>query len=788
MPKSSSAVWAVTMVVAGGCGQADSGSVDDEQGGRDGASQPAPADGGPAARVPPPGEPALPARATTHRAAPAWVETQRLVASDNVFDDEFATAVAVSAETMVIGAFRDDDQGMDSGSAYVFRRSAGAWDETAKLLPGDGDAADAFGRAVAVDGDTIVVTAPDDEAGGAAYVFVTDGDTWSQQARLTAADGQAGWTFGRSVAISGDTVVVGAPRDPHAGFLSGSAYVFVRAGAAWSQEAKLVAPDASPQAELGYDVAIDGGVIVVGAPEKDDTSGDEPGSAYVFVLGVDGWALDTELVPATTAPRDHFGISVAIDGTTILVGAPWNDDLPVPGYAHVFIDGQDGWTEDVRLAPGDAGFRKRFGWEVDLDGDHAWIGAITDAAAGDEAGAAYVFGREEGVWAQERKVIASDAMPSDLFGSTLSVSGDTAVVGLLFEDNDAERAFVFQRLTVGDACADPTTCASGFCVDGVCCDEACGEAAPDDCLVCSASLGAAVDGRCAPVSTAFCDDGAFCNGVEACAMGMCVSPGDPCEGSDGDDDCSETCDEAADTCDAFDPDGSSCSDWDLCTPLDTCQRGVCVPDEPLACAPSGTPCREVPSCDPARGECVEGPMADGAPCDDGAPCTTGDACVNGACIPGAPLDCGPSSTPCLRRECSLDTGACDELPAPDGTPCEGGTCTAGTCGEGGNGEGGAANATSASSGPGAGPASATSTTTTGGGSGSDEAIDDPKTQTAPSASGCACRAAPSAASALEPLLALAGLLTLRRRRPPVVGARGGAPASAAMAPARPGNR
>ena len=166
-----------------------------------------------------------------------WSEQAKLTASDGVADDLFGHSVSIDGDTAVIGAFRDDDNGSNSGSAYVYVRSDGVWSEQAKLTASDGAQDDSFGYSVSIDGDTVVVGAMDDDNGsgsGSAYVYVRSNGVWSEQQKLTASDGATGDYFGYSVSIDGDAVIIGASGDEDNGNASGSAYVFVRSNGVWS--------------------------------------------------------------------------------------------------------------------------------------------------------------------------------------------------------------------------------------------------------------------------------------------------------------------------------------------------------------------------------------------------------------------------------------------------------------------------------------------------------------------------------------------------------------------------
>ena len=228
--------------------------------------------------------------------------------------------MSIDGDTVVIGAYGDDDKGSDSGSAYVFTRDtagdlASSWTQFAKLTAGDGAAGDYFGRSVSIDGDTMVIGAyADDDDGtdsGSAYVFTRDtaGDLasgWTEVAKLTADDGAGGDWFGISVSIDGDTVVIGSQRDADNGIESGSAYVFTRDTAgdlasSWTQFAKLTADDGAGYDYFGVSVSIDGDTMVIGA-YKDSHIANDVGSAYVFQF-----ALTPGSCSVSAPPRNGNG-------------------------------------------------------------------------------------------------------------------------------------------------------------------------------------------------------------------------------------------------------------------------------------------------------------------------------------------------------------------------------------------------------------------------------------------------------------------------------------------------
>ncbi|MDQ3652920.1 MAG: FG-GAP repeat protein [Acidobacteriota bacterium] len=344
-----------------------------------------------------------------------WSQQAKLTASDAAEGDWFGYSVAInSGITIVVGAPTKhmSSGGFPQGAAYVFVRSNGVWSQQAKLTASDAADQDGFGNSVAISsGNTIVVGADsgDTAAGqqaGSAYVFVRSNGVWNQQAKLTASDTADGDFLGTSVAISGNTIVAGAPGDDTAaGQQAGSAYVFVRSNGVWSQQAKLTASDATAEDKFGWSVAITGGTAVVGAYDDHTAAGDGAGSAYVFVRTNEVWSQQAKLTASDATAEDRFGWSVAITGDTIVVGAP-SDTLiivlsptttPVPflkivqkaGSAYVFGRSNGQWSQQVKLTASDAAKNDWFGYSVAISGDNILVGAPSPFAH-TSAGSAYV--------------------------------------------------------------------------------------------------------------------------------------------------------------------------------------------------------------------------------------------------------------------------------------------------------------------------------------------------------------------------------------------------------------
>jgi len=317
------------------------------------------------------------------------------VPSDGAAEDKFGESVAIHEGTIVIGSRWDDtENGENSGSAYVYTQNGTVWTKQAKLLPSDGAAEDIFSTSVAIHGDTIVIgdIGHDTDSGvgsGSAYVYTYDGTVWTEQAKLTASNGALGDVFGRSVAINGTTIVIGAP-GPFSLSENGQVYVYTRYGTVWTEQAKLTANEATGD-QFGSSVEIDAETIVIGAPTDDTENGDISGSAYVYTHSGTVWIEQKKLTASDGAARDLFGRSVAIDGDTIVIGAHYHDTEKGEdsGSAYVYTRIGTVWTEQVKLMAIDAAAKDRFGESVAIDGDTIVIGA--DGDDGINTGSAYIL-------------------------------------------------------------------------------------------------------------------------------------------------------------------------------------------------------------------------------------------------------------------------------------------------------------------------------------------------------------------------------------------------------------
>ena len=351
--------------------------------------------------------------------APAHAQTatpQPAVQTMLAGSGRFGSAIAIDGQTVAIGAPGDYGGGgigppiLLMGSAYIYVPAGGSWAQQAAIQDPTGKNGTNFGYAVAVSGNTVVIGAPDATAGnghsmGAAYVYVPSGNTWSLQATLTAADAVDG-DFGGAVAIQGDTILVGAWQD-------NAAYIFTRTGSTWTQQAELTPADAGPYDTFGSAVALSNGTALIGASFHNK----DAGVAYVFVQSGTQWNLQTELTGLDTVAGDYFGYSLALDGDTALIGACWRNQFR--GAAYVFTRAAEAWTQQAELTASDQVPNAYFGTSVALSGNIAAVDGQIDFN-----GAAYVFNLGA-TWAQQAELTDGN---NDAYGARVALSGNTMLV------------------------------------------------------------------------------------------------------------------------------------------------------------------------------------------------------------------------------------------------------------------------------------------------------------------------------------------------------------------------
>ena len=391
----------------------------------------------------------------------------RLIASAAAPLDEFGWSVAISGNSAVVGVRNaDPDLGsgpiFNAGAAYVYVRSGTTWIEEARLTAKDAKSGDTFGVSVAIDGNTIVVGATGCDVNnqtdaGAAYVFSRAGITWNQTGKLTSESSLKDNNFGSSVGIDGNTIVVGADGEDIGGILvdGGVAYVFILRQGEWSQKSRLIALDPGLWDYFGTSVAISGNRIVVGATQSSFVGVSGSGKAYIFEGSGNNWSQIAKLTPEEKRNGDYFGSAVAISGTTIVVGAPFNDPdlgngrITSAGASYVFTLHGGKWSQQAMLVADESASFDLLGHSVAVDGDRIVIGTSGAAQAGySAAGAAYLFTRQAGIWTQQTRMTGDYVYEDDNFGQAVGISGDYVVIGANGMDPglllQAGEAFVFQ--------------------------------------------------------------------------------------------------------------------------------------------------------------------------------------------------------------------------------------------------------------------------------------------------------------------------------------------------------
>jgi hypothetical protein len=358
--------------------------------------------------------------------------------------DRFGFSLDISGTIALVGVPFDDDHGSNSGSAYVFSRLGSGWTLTAKLTRENGGEGDGFGRSVAIDGQLMVIGVLGEAL---ACVFEKLGGDWLQVTELTADDGWLGDFFAQSVALSGADAVVGAPQDNDNGGSSGSAYVYRRdPNGVWSQAAKLLPHDGSAFWSFGESVAVSGNRVLVGATTA-FAFAPSAGAVYIFECDPNGdWAEVAQLVSDDIANSDFFGISVALEGDIAVVGSENADYNDIDsGAAYVFVrQSTSRWPQVAKIGAADGAYSDLFGSAVALSANAAVIGAYQDDDHGSDSGSAYVFAvgpDEDGDGIMDVCLCPGDLdhdLDVDLsdLAQLLSNYGETS--GMIYEDGDLD--------------------------------------------------------------------------------------------------------------------------------------------------------------------------------------------------------------------------------------------------------------------------------------------------------------------------------------------------------------
>lgn len=426
---------------------------------------------------------------------------------------QFGYSIALSKDTLAVGAAGEassttgingnqaDNSATFAGAVYVFVRIGATWEQQAYIKASNTEANDYFGSKVALSGNTLVVSATGEDssaigingnqanngadASGAAYVFVRNGTSWAQQAYVKASNPQAGAGFGISLALSGDTLAIGAPGESSnatgingdqansgAGS-SGAVYVYARSGTTWTQQAYVKASNTDQSDQFGVSIALSGDTLAVGAHQESssatginqnqsDNNAYSSGAVYVFDRVGITWTQQAYLKASNTGINDHFGDSVALSDNTLAVGAfaeasratgvngdQLDDSASGSGAVYVFVRDGAAWVQQAYLKASNTETGDRFGDEVALSGDTVAVGARgedsnatgvnggqTDNSA-NSAGAAYIFVRKGTAWTQREYVKASNTGLLHQFGFEIALSRDTVALGAIGESSNA---------------------------------------------------------------------------------------------------------------------------------------------------------------------------------------------------------------------------------------------------------------------------------------------------------------------------------------------------------------
>ena len=311
----------------------------------------------------------------------------------------------ISGEYVIVGGPLLNKPRNDN--AVIFKYEHKKWEKQVELFPKVGDPPETFGWSVGISETTAIIGQP---FASSVSIFTEGANNWKARVKLSGEDTKAADSFGKAVYIDRNTVIVGSPKDDDAGSNSGSAYIFEIDEGIWRQQAKLVARDLAKRDAFGEAVVLRGGTIVVGAPAHAHSGKTSAGAAYVFVREGERWVQQAKLTADDPGQDDSFGTSLALSGDTIFVGAPFHDaeGKNDAGAAYVFEREGDTWNQHAKLSAKDAGKDHNFGSGVAVDGNIAIVGAGGAKEAAPSSGAAYGFARVDGVWEARKKVVPKE--------------------------------------------------------------------------------------------------------------------------------------------------------------------------------------------------------------------------------------------------------------------------------------------------------------------------------------------------------------------------------------------
>jgi len=492
--------------------------------------------------------------AETHDALLRGVQQAKLVPNEPFPDGYFSYAVDIDGNTAAVSMQRTKPAPGSfeyKGAVFLYDRQGSTWSETA-IIQSSIENQSEFGESIALEGDLLAIGSPYGfPPPGAVFVFVRSGGTWSPDAQIIAQDGLGSKSFGSSVALSGNTLLI---QDPDSG-TAGAVYVFVRNAGSWSQEARI----AWDEAPVGA-IALSNDTALIA-----NTS-----HTRIFTRTGTTWSLQADL------DRDWLTRSMALDG----------DTLAFAGVNGVRIFSRSGtnWTKVNDIWPAQQVAYGYFGASMAMKGQRIIVGTALQYSGGSAIGNVHTFASSSGEWVEEARIEGESSIWGTSFSATLALSGDTLLIGAPDEDamvSSGGAAYIYELapgLENGTACAKSAECSSGFCTDGVCCDQLCA----GTCSACSsAKKGQGADGVCGPIASGS-DPDAECVTKEP---NTCGTTGD-CNGSGA--------------CEVYAA-GTACDDNNPCTEDDTCATGACS-GTPRQCALPDA-CHLTGQCNVSTGEC-----------------------------------------------------------------------------------------------------------------------------------------------------------------------------------------
>lgn len=367
-------------------------------------------------------------------------------------DDGFGRSVTIEADTIIVGAPYIGINGAEAGAAYVYDYDGMQWSQSQILLPAGVGAGDYFGYSVALSGDYCMVGATGDAGSGflsgAVYMYRFDGVSWNLDQKITDPSGNAWDEFGAAVAVSGDDAFIGVPGNDGTAANAGAVFIYQYDGTSWSYSQTLTG--VSEDDAFGKSVSVDGAWAAIGA-YGDDTAATDSGAVHIYQFTGASWVPFQTIKAGDAGAQDYFGLSVALDGQQLLVGAPYdNDNGADSGSVYVFAFDNGSWIQQEKIRAGDGSDNHLYGYSLDISRKYAVVGAANDNQHGTRSGAAYLLFYNERTWVELLKFTASDPTSYLKFGTSVALTESCAVAGAprdLGAVNESGAAYVFEDVS-----------------------------------------------------------------------------------------------------------------------------------------------------------------------------------------------------------------------------------------------------------------------------------------------------------------------------------------------------